>query len=261
MKEARAGNSWTTRIIKAGALLQDSRTFLGLYRPDRSPEQNLEGFLYSNAFGKTSRSRVQDILPIFRRRFLARPALLPSLVHLVANGAEPEILDRVLYYHAARADGLLYDFAVDFLFPRRTSGGAVILGEVSRFLSEGARAQGLKWRADTLRRVARGLLATLRDFRILEGAAKKRIAPAHLPLEVLLYVAFALHLDGAAGEQLLAHPHWRLYMMQRNEIEPLFLEAHRRKWLDFQVAGRLARVEFRVKSPEDMARAIARREN
>src|ERR1051325_8628288 len=39
-----------------------------------------------------------------------------------------------------------------------------------------------RWSADTTRRVAQGLLSTLRDFGILEGANNKRIAPPSLPV-------------------------------------------------------------------------------
>ena len=49
-----------------------------------------------------------------------------------------------------------------------------------------------EWGEYTTRRVSQGLLATLRDFGVLEGAVNKRIAPAILPITAFAYIMFFL---------------------------------------------------------------------
>jgi hypothetical protein len=248
---------YSSRIIKAGALLTDSRAFLSAYDPKLSVEENFVQALRRNVLGKATRSRLRDILPIFRQRFLAPPSLAEALHELAQTDVPPPILDRILYYHAAKADGLLYKIVTDFVYKKREAGETVVSPEdAGRYVSSLARSAGLPWSAYTIGRVTRGLLATLRDFRVLEGAARKRIAPAYLPVETFIYVVFALHQEGHFGERLMHHPDWRLFLVTLGEVEALFLEAHRLKWLDYQVAGRLVRVEPHLTTTEDLVRAI-----
>ncbi|MBI3990072.1 MAG: DUF1819 family protein [candidate division NC10 bacterium] len=251
---------YSTKIIKAGALPADSRAFLRAYDLRLSLQQNLRQALRENIFGKASRSRVQDILPIFRQRFLTRPGLARALHCLVEADVHPAIVDRILYYHAAKADVLLYEFVTDFVYKKRQAGESALLADdARRYVTGLVRSQALAWSPTTIRRVTQGLLATLRDFRILEGAARKRLAPVYLPLEVFLYVVFALHLENSSGERLIHHGDWRLFLVTPGEVEAWFLEAHRLKWLDYQVAGRLVRVELHLTTPEELIHAIAGR--
>ena len=61
---------YRSKIIKAGALLADTKTLLAHWDETRSVSENLDRFRRENIFGKASRSRVEDILAIFRQRYL-----------------------------------------------------------------------------------------------------------------------------------------------------------------------------------------------
>jgi len=81
------------------------------------------------------------------------------------------------------------------------------------------------------------MLAALRDFGILEGAKRKRIAPQHLALEAFCLIAFCLHDLGFEQKSLVRHPDWKLFLLTQTTVERLFLEAHQNGWLDFQAVG------------------------
>jgi hypothetical protein len=91
---------YASKIIKAGALLSDTKTLLALWDRSASVAENLDRFQRENLFGKASRSRVEDILAIFRQRYLEDVAVLPALVgHLVdaiaaGHGAPPRLAGR-----------------------------------------------------------------------------------------------------------------------------------------------------------------------
>ena len=53
---------YTTKIIKAGALLADTKTLLAHWDLDSPVQDNLQRIQHENIFGKASRSRVEDIL-------------------------------------------------------------------------------------------------------------------------------------------------------------------------------------------------------
>jgi hypothetical protein len=67
---ASASPPYTSKIIKAGALLADTKTLLAHWDVATSAKENIERLRRENVFGKASRSRVEDILAIFRQRFL-----------------------------------------------------------------------------------------------------------------------------------------------------------------------------------------------
>lgn len=100
---------YSSRIIKAGALLSDTKLLLGNWDIKVGIQTNLDRIRRENLFGKASRSRVEDILLVFRQRYLKDPGALRALVALVRNGMPTESLDRVLYFQAARLDLLMQD--------------------------------------------------------------------------------------------------------------------------------------------------------
>jgi hypothetical protein len=176
---------YTTRIIKAGALLNDTKTLLSHWDSGQSVKDNLRRFQKDNLFGKASRSRVEDILRIFRQRYLKEEEVTRALVVLVQRRFPAAGLDRILYYHAAKADCLLHDVVTEIL-PTRTAQGISDIDvidlqhELAKWVAQ--RRTTTQWSEPTTRRVAQGLLSTLRDFGVLAGAVNKQIAPAYLPV-------------------------------------------------------------------------------
>ena len=71
---------YSSKIIKAGALLADTKTLLANWDVATSVHENVERLRRDNVFGKASRSRVEDILAIFRQRFLTDETVTNALV-------------------------------------------------------------------------------------------------------------------------------------------------------------------------------------
>src|ERR1039458_10313762 len=108
----------TSRIIKAGALIGDTKTLLSHWDLDASADENLSRARRENIFGKASRSRVEDILAIFRQRYLSETSVTNALVTLVRGKFPTAALDRLFYFHSARNDRLLHDAVSEILVPR-----------------------------------------------------------------------------------------------------------------------------------------------
>src|SRR6266566_3151987 len=86
---------YTSRIIKASALLVDTKTLLAHWDEAQSVQENLDRIRRENIFGKASRSRIEDILAIFRQRYLFSEAVTNSLVTFVREHFITEGLDRM----------------------------------------------------------------------------------------------------------------------------------------------------------------------
>ncbi len=87
---------YTSKIIKAGALLPDTKVLLAHWDKSADVQANLREMRQRNVFGKASRSRIEDILLIFRHRYLSDPTLLKALVILTQQGIAAEALNRIL---------------------------------------------------------------------------------------------------------------------------------------------------------------------
>jgi len=253
---------YTSKIIKAGALLADTRSLLSHWDLSRSPGENLASIRRENLFGKASRSRVEDVLGIFRQRYLAEDSVTRALV-VLANGTFPSAaLDRIFYFHAARTDELLHDVVVDVLLPRTAAGMTMIdTSDVEQALSEWVHKgrTAAPWGDATIRRVAQGLLATLRDFGVLEGAVNKRIGAAYLPVEAFAYIMFYLKQHQPSVVKLIDLTDWKLFFLSTTGVERFLFEAHQKHLLEYHAAGSVTRLTFPASSLEEYANVLAQR--
>ncbi len=253
---------YTSKIIKAGALLADTKTMLANWDEALSGAENLASFRRENIFGKASRSRIEDMLAIFRQRYVASAPVTKALVTLVQSGFPNEGLDLLLYFHAAQADTLLHDIVTEVL-TRFPSVGKIevtpedIRAAITQWIAEGRMISA--WSENTLVRATRELLSTLRDFGILQGAVNKRLAPIYLPVEAFAYLAFYLQQRQPSGERLLEDPEWQLFFLARHAVERFFLEAHQHHLLEYRAAGSIIRITFPATSIEEYAYALAQR--
>jgi len=257
-----ASAGYTTKIIKAGALLSDTKTLLGHWDISASVRENLDRFRQENLLGKSSRSRVEDILKIFRQRYLNDQSITSALVELVRNGFPAQSVDWILYFHSARADHLLHDLVTEALLKQKQAGiididVAQVERTLSRWVSDGKTTT--EWSSPTIRRVAQGLLSTLRDFGVLQGAVKKRITALYLPVEAFAYIAFHLKQLEPSGTRLLDHPDWRLFFLTHDGVERFLIEAHQKSLLEYHAAGTVTRLTFPVDTLEAFARVLIER--
>jgi hypothetical protein len=260
---ARPGEArYSSKIIKAGALLPDTKTLLSCWDTAAPVSDNLASLRQENVFGKASRSRVEDILAVFRQRYLGEEEVVKALVVLVSERLAAASLDRILYFHAARSDRLLHDVVAEWLVPLQGRGiGDIDVDELQRHLA-GFVAEGKttgEWSGDTTRRVAQGLLSTLRDFGVLQGAVRKRIAPIYTPVAAFAYVMFYLKQLQPSGIRLLDHPDWRLFFLPREGVEGFLFEAHQRGLLEYHAAGSVTRLSFPASTLEEYAHVLADR--
>ena len=108
---------YSSKIIKAGALLPDTRILLAAWDDHASVEENLDRALQLNVFGKASRARVANVLRSFKLRYLADREITKGVLTLFRDGFPTESLDRVLYFLTLQSDPLLHDAVTDFLVP------------------------------------------------------------------------------------------------------------------------------------------------
>jgi hypothetical protein len=120
--------------------------------------------LRSNLLNKRTRARLADV---YRRTFLPRfvngpiPGAWKLVRPLEDAQAAIQIVRPVYYWITAKSEPLLGDFCRDYILPRQAIVRAGIgTEEALNWLA----AKGCSWSRSVATRVARGLLAALRDF-------------------------------------------------------------------------------------------------
>lgn len=261
-KQPCSSAAYSSRIIKAGALIGDTKMLLTHWDVTASVAENIQRTQRENIFGKASRSRVEDILAIFRQRYLTEESVTKALVTLVRGKFPTAALERLLYFHSARADRLLHDAVTEILVPMQAR-GLVDIGvqdlhrPLAKWVEEGKTTGN--WSEPTITRISQGLLSTLRDFGVLQGATKKKIAPVFLPTEAFAYIMFYLKQRQPSGVKLIELPDWKLFFLSREGVERFLFEAHQRELLDYHVAGSVTRLTFPAETLQEYSNVLAQR--
>jgi hypothetical protein len=249
---------FTSNIQKGGALLDDARRLVEVWDLDEAPARNLDRIAEGNLLAKPSRARAEDVL----RRIL-RPRLVDPGPEVI--GAMKELLPsprsfiEAYYFEAARDDLLLAAAAEGPLFAWWEAGRvSVTVDDVVGWIAElAARGDVPPWTETMRTKVARGLLAALRDFGVLTGAVHKEFARPSLSVAGFGYVAFRLHQSGASSRALLASPVWRRWLLDESRVTELFHEAARNGLLRYSSAGSMVRVDWLQESLSEVVRAVA----
>ncbi len=253
---------YTTRLQKGGALLAEMRRLTLEW--DGTPDCT-DRLLQTNALSAPSRARLRDVITrTFVPRFVESrpPDLWRAAAILERAGWRPESLAPIHYYAAAASETLLWDFVLEVLDGRPGwAGREVRTADVLRFLEAlpDSRFPAGRWSKTVRTKVARGLLAALRDFGVLAGAVKKRITTLYLPVESFACIARIRHELGVRGHMALRDPCWRLFFLGESAVERLFLEAHQQKLLSYLAAGSVIRIDFPGATLEEYARELAQR--
>jgi len=254
--------TYTSRLIKATALLSDTKALMASWDLSIDVAANLDNARKNNIFGKASRSRVEDILRIFRQRYFDNPQIGNALVMLIQAGVPSKWVDPLFYYYSAQNDETLRDVVFEVVNIRRQAGFTdVHLEHVIRKLRDWS-AEGkttTAWGEDTLLHVAQHALASLRDFGILEGSNQKYLTPVILPIEPFVFIAFDLMNICGSGERVLHSPEWGLFNLKPTDVEEHLIEAHQQRLCEYFAAGAVIRLEFPFQNLMELANALVER--
>lgn len=251
-------SAFTSNIQKGGALLDDARRLVEVWDLQEDAEWNLERVAKENLLAKPSRARAEDVLRRILRPRLVEPGpqVIEALKELLSS---PRSFVESYYFEATRDDPLLAAVAEGPLFGWWEAGRvAVDVNEVVSWLdhlaADGATPQ---WTATIRLKVARGLLAALRDFGILSGGVRKELVGPSLSVAGFGYVAFRLHESGASSRALSTSPVWHRWLLDERRVVELFHEATRNGLLRYSSAGSAVRVDWLQGSLLEVVRAVA----
>lgn len=247
--------NFTTRIIKGGALLAETKRLLEVWDDADTVDVNLDRIRTLNLLGLPSRKRTEDTLQILRQRFIDPDQGLVPVLRLIAS--DSSALRDACYFEATRNDDLLA-FAVEHVLFEwwRLGRSTITADQLERALLDTTPDPALKsWGDTTRRRVINGLLSTYRDFGILQGRANKSLSSPHITLTGFAYVIGRLRFSGVAD--IPKSVVWRRWLLDDDQVRALLLESDRLGLIRYLDAGSVRRIDWVYESLEDMVRAAA----
>lgn len=249
---------FNVNIQKGGAMLDDTRRLIEVWDDDLDGPNNLRWIADANLLGKPSRKRSDDVLMrILGPRFVAPgPEVIPALRSL---RSDPRAFREACYYETARDEQLLASFAQGPLFEWYTAGRiGVTVDEAKSWLEALTKAGELPEWTETVRtKVARGMLAALRDFGILRGSVRKEFNPPGMTAKGFAYVAFREHEQGTSARALVESALWRRWLLDSRWVSDLFTQVARLGLLNYSRAGSAVRIDWRAANLGEVARVAA----
>jgi hypothetical protein len=237
----------STRLLRKGALIAETRAVLRLWNPEQGVTENLQTSLAENAVGARSAAWLGEIKSTLCSRLSELSAAeLESLAALARSRAEDDVWRACLHYHSGRADLIYYRFATDWLFEHFRRGTYRIrTGDVVPFVAASFRtASGAGHDLSEYGQVraARDLLRMATDFGILQGTAWKEFTQLHLSDESLVYLLHTMAQSEPNARRVVESQSWRMFLMSPLDVEREILRLHQFKSLHYEVAGSLAQL-------------------
>ena len=174
-QETRSPWIYTTRLQKGGALLNEMRSLVRIWSDVPAAELR-EHLMRANVLNKDTRARLADV---YRRTFVPRfvqgPIPTRGSWYVRSKTLRHRSRSRVpstTGFLRRPSRSLLTSVVSSFCPDRQIVRAGIGTQEVVNWLA----GKGCPWSPTVATKVARGLLAALRDFGILEGRAQKRLA-------------------------------------------------------------------------------------
>ncbi len=254
---------YKSRFHHSGAMIDEMLLLVKHY--DQTIPQNewVESIIKDNILGKPSRSWTKEVISgSFLPRFVNGPILNAwnDIKLMLDDGFDSNELNSVLYYITAKYDEFLYDYITYEIYNKYYSGQiAISANNVYDYIQTlPENAFNKPWSDYVKRRLSRGVMSTLRDFKLLEGKGQKKISNYYLSTRIFVYIAFLINQIVKSGDKIIHHLDWKLFLLNPRLVERLFLDAHQQNFVSYHAAGGIVRIEFTFESSEELIHAICR---
>lgn len=251
----------TSNVMKVGAHLDDTRAFVEAWDPALDANANVERIVDENLLGLPSRSRAHDVMTraLLPRFIVPEAGVLDALAVL---GTNADAFRDACYFELTRVDALIATFVREQLAEWWDEGRTTVeTGDARRWIDRVA-ADGRvpDWSPNIRERVARSILATLRDLGRLTGARsspRKEIVRPGITDAGFAYAAFRLHQEGQSSRGVLTSPVWRLWLLDEARVDEMLQRIAGLGVVYYSVAGSTRRIDWRFDTLAEVVRAAA----
>ncbi len=253
---------YTTQLQAGLGLIEETQTLLGQWKPDMGTQDLVNAALDSGEFPNVTARRLRNIVAeCFAPRYLnAKPKpvkWLQELNHRVSTRA----INQIFLIYTARANLIRRDFVTEIYWERYASGYTEISSEDSTEFVQRSTYDGKTkklWSETTIKRLSSYLLSVCVDYQLLQplSRASRQITPIRIEPSVIVILAYDLHLQGIADNNLIDHPDWQLFGLQPDDVrdELKHLGVHK-LWI-VQTAADVVSISWMYKTMEEVVDVV-----
>ncbi len=244
---------YTSNLQKGGALLDVAAVLACSWDDTRSADDNLAAITDANVFASASEVRRKDIIGrIIRPRFIEPGPHVVGALRLLLDTDRYAFRD-ACYFETTRAEPLLAAFVEQQLFAWYEAGRSSITVEdaVGWLIAQEALGLTPPWSDAVRTKVARALLAALRDFGVLTGVRSgtlKEIGQPYPSIGGFAYVCWRLQELGVTAPSIETDPAWRRWLLTPNDVAALMSDLAQHGVIGLNRAGSIVRIEWRAGS-------------
>ena len=253
---------YTTQLQAGLGLIEETQRLLKLYEPGMSAQQLYERALESGQFPLVTARRLLNIVKeCFAPRYLRQPGVAESVKRLLSH-LDSDESRQLLMLHTARANTILADFIREVYWPRYTSGRDSLSRDDALYFVENAVREGktrVPWSEGTISRVSGYLLSACADFGLLEDRVRgaRRLYSLRLTNRMAAYLAYDLKFQGMGDNQVLNHPDWQLFGLERADVREQFKRLSLEGLLIMQTAGDVTHISWQHKNMQEVVDVLA----
>lgn len=250
--------SYSTRLLRKGALVEESYRVFACWEPEDPVAANLERIRKTNPVGARNESWLREVTTTMSARFGIGDALAP--LACLAKAQYP--LERwkfCLLWHMGSTDGLFLRFMEEFLFPQHEEGIAAFETSAALpFVESVEREQLLGTPLSNYGRVrlARDLFRMAAAFSLVAGQPRRRFTHVAIPDDAILYALHSLQAEVPSVSHALQSPRWRLFLLAPATVELELLNLHQHRRLRYEQAGSIRELSLPHPSLLDFVRSL-----
>jgi len=254
--------NYTTQLQAGLGLIEETQALLKEWQPGMSTQELVNVALESGQFPNVTARRLRNIVAeCFAPRYLnpdPQPAgWLRALNHRVSARA----LNQLFFLYTARANLILRDFVIQLYWERYASGYAEISSEDSTEFVQRATYDGKTrklWSETTIKRLSSYLLSVCVDYQFLQPLTRavRQITPVRIDSCATVILAYDLHLQGIANNNLINHPDWLLFGLQPEDVRDELKRLSVHKFWIIQTAASVVSISWAHKTMEEVVDVI-----
>jgi hypothetical protein len=250
--------SYSTRLLRKGALVEETYRVLACWEPDESVGENLKRIRKTNPVGAKNESWLREVTTTMSSRFAQGDSLVP-LANLAKAQYPLERWRYCLLWHLGSTDGLFLRFVEQFLFRQHEAGIAAFdTDAVLPFVESIEREKLLDGPLSAYGRVrlARDLFRMAAAFGLVKGQPLRRFAPTAIPDDAFLYALYSLQAEIPSVSRALQSPRWRLFLLTPAAIERELFNLHQLRRLRYEQAGSIRELTLPYASLLEFTRSL-----
>lgn len=255
------GELYTTQLQAGHSLIEETKTLLHIWEDGMKSKDLYESALNQGVLPNFSADRLKRIVvKCFTPRFLKEKNVASNLKKLI-HSLTPKEQSFLIFLYTARSNAILYDFIIDVYWKKYLSNQDYIsISDGIEFIRTGLAKNKTpqNWSESTIKQLANSLINSLVDFDFLsvDEGNKKKISPPWLTTNLIIYIAYDLHLKGLGDNNIINNNDWKLFGMDDSDVRTHFNKISRSGFWIVQSAGSALKISWKYNSWKELIDVI-----